>query len=105
VDDIDVLPAAEAICEAIGEHRRLGFMYQGYERIVNPIRFGRSVRGAWQLRATQVGGESRSSHFGSPSKLFDLAEMSDVAVLDAQFRPPIQRGREDDAFAEVAAEV
>jgi hypothetical protein len=72
---------------------------------VNPIRLGRSSRGTSQLRAIQVGGESRSGHFGNPPKLFDTDEMTDVVVLDAEFRVPTQYERGDDAFVEIAAEL
>jgi hypothetical protein len=100
---------------AILGHRRLSFTYRGRPRVVNPMRLGRSAKGTWQLRAVQVGGESGKSHsdkshsdksqYGGVPKLFELTEMTDVAVLDVEFRVPPQYERHDAAFVETDVEL
>jgi WYL domain len=94
---------------AILGHRRLSFTYRGRPRVVNPMRLGRSTKGTWQLRAVQVGGESDRSHSppgdrGVP-KLFELTQMTDVVMLDAEFPVPRQYERHDAAFVETDVEL
>jgi WYL domain len=96
----------DAVRSAIVGHRRLAFRYRGLPRIVNPVRLGLSGKGSWQLRAVQVGGESDSGRYGGGApKLFDLELMSDVSVLDAEFRIPRQYEPGDSAFVRIDVEL
>ncbi len=96
----------EAIRTAIRARRRLAFSYRGRPRVVNPVRLGVSGRGTWQLRAVQVGGDSASGRYGgSAPKLFDINEIVDVAVLDAQFPMPRRYEPGDASFALIDTEL
>ena len=94
-------PAEEAIRQAILSLRILSFTYQRHMRIVEPHVLG-VHRGARQLLAYQVRGESRSG--GLPEwRRFELREIADLRVLDERFagpRPGDLRG-----FDHVLAEV
>ena len=96
----------DLIRAAITGHRRLAFTYRNLPRVVNPMRLGLSPRDSWKLRAVQVGGESESGRYGgSAPKLFDVDLMTDVVVLDAEFRIPRQYQPGDDAFVLIDAEL
>jgi hypothetical protein len=96
----------ETIRAAIVLHRRLSFTYRGRPRIVNPERLGRTAKGTQQMRAVQVGGDSASGRYGgSAPKLFEVDQMVNATVLDAEFRVPRQYRRGDDAFVRIDAEL
>jgi WYL domain-containing protein len=80
-------PLIELIPDAINERKQLEFRYHSLPRVVEPMCLGEIKRGAWQLRAHQVGGRSSSSRRlpdGIP-RMFELAGMTDVAVLPDSF--------------------
>jgi hypothetical protein len=96
----------DAVRTAIVARRRLAFSYRGMHRIVNPMRLGQSGKGTWQLRAIQVGGESSTGRFGGGApKLFEIAQMAEVTVLDAEFRVPRQYQPGDSAFVSIDVEL
>lgn len=96
----------DIIRESINERKHLQFDYRGLLRIVEPMALGVGHKGDWQLRAQQIGGLSSSGKVdeGSP-KLFDVALMSAVTVLDVGFDvTPLYRSR-DQAFAHIDTEL
>lgn len=96
----------DVVRTAIVDRRRLSFTYRGRPRIVNPVRIGVSAGGDWLLRAIQVGGESRTGRYGgSAPKLFRVAQMEGVEVLDAEFQIPRQYRRGDTAFVRITSEL
>lgn len=64
------------ICEALRAHRRLRFVYDGVERIVEPYCHGRSGKGSELLRAIQVG-DSKKRGFG---KLWTISKMEGIEL-------------------------
>lgn len=67
------------ICEAIRAHRRLRFVYDGVERVVEPYCHGRSGKGSELLRAIQVNGAAQKQGYG---KLWTIAKMEAIEVGD-----------------------
>ena len=84
------------IDQAIRERRPLRFVYHGSLRVVEPQCHGRGYRGTELLRGRQVNG-------GEPSeRLFDVALIADLTLLDGYFDGPGAHYRRDDsAMAEV----
>jgi WYL domain len=98
---------AEIIHDAIQERKQLEFRYHSHPRIVEPMCLGEVKHGVWQLRAHQVGGRSSSSR-GLPDgipRMFELADMVEVAVLPGGFEIPAFYTRGDRAFVRIAAQL
>lgn len=74
------------ICEAIQQLRMLAFEYKGLRRLVAPYCYGISTADNEVLRATQVGGQSRSGGSGV-GKLWVVSEMSRIELSDEHFVP------------------
>jgi hypothetical protein len=75
--------------------------------VVEPMCFGEVKRGVWQLRAHQIGGKSSSSRSlpdGIP-RMFELADMIDVAVLPDGFDVPAFYTRGDKAFIRIVEQL
>ena len=77
------------ICTAIGQRRLLQFGYHGKLRVVAPYCHGTSTRGKDVLRGIQVRGESSSGPVIGKGigKLWALADMTGLRVLDETFEP------------------
>jgi len=77
------------ICTAIGQRRLLQFGYHGKLRVVAPYCHGTSMRGKDVLRGIQVRGESSSGPVIGKGigKLWALADMTGLRVLDETFEP------------------
>ena len=81
------------ICKAISERRLVQFGYHGKLRIVAPYCHGTSTRGKDVLRGIQLRGESSSGPVGGKGmgkpmgKLWALADMTGLRVLDETFEP------------------
>ena len=84
------------IDQAIRERRPVRFVYHGSLRVVEPQCHGRGHRGTELLRGRQING-------GEPSeRLFDVAGIADLALLEGHFDGPGPHDRRDDsAMAEV----
>lgn len=91
----------ELICDAIGARRLLRFIYEGYERVVEPHLYGINVASHEALSAYLVSGWSASSP--EPGWRNYLAQqMHDVHVLDAPFAGPRPEYNPDDpAFRQI----
>jgi hypothetical protein len=84
------------IDQAIRELRPLRFVYRGSLRVVEPQCHGRGHRGTELLRGRQVNGEEPSE------RLFDVAYLSDLVLLDGHFDGPGRHYRRNDsAMAEI----
>jgi hypothetical protein len=81
-----MMSSVELICEAIRKRTLLEFRYHDRLRVVAPYCCGVSSRGSNVLRAVQVRGESASGGLGF-GKLWTVAEIADLRVLDEPFRP------------------
>lgn len=100
-------PTADAICHAINERKLLEFRYHSLPRIVEPMCVGEVRSGVWQLRAHQTGGKSASSlHLpdGKP-RMFDLADMVEVSVLQQNFEIPVFYMRNDKGFKHITTQL
>lgn len=77
------------ICKAISERRLVQFEYHGKRRVVAPYCHGTSTRGKDVLRGIQLRGESSSGPVGGKGigKLWTLADMTALRVLDETFEP------------------
>lgn len=70
------------LAEAIRQKRRLRFLYNGRERLVEPQCYGIGTKGTELLRAHQLqGGQEREP-------LFDVAKISALEVLEQAFERP-----------------
>jgi hypothetical protein len=76
-------PKKDLICEAIEKMRIIQFRYDGRVRIVEPFCCGRSTADHSVLRGYQIGGSSSSKSVSW--KLFELAKISQLAILDVVF--------------------
>jgi len=72
------------ICSAISTRSVIGFDYDGYPRIVEPHCHGVSSKGKEVMRGFQTSGGSESGEFYG-WKLFDVAKISDLRILDETF--------------------
>jgi hypothetical protein len=84
------------LCVGIRERRLLEFTYRGLKRVVAPYCHGISTRGSEVLRGVQVRGGSHSGGFGF-GKLWTVADMKDVRVLDESFAPDDPTYNPDDS--------
>jgi hypothetical protein len=84
------------ICQAIACRRLLAFDYQGHHRVVEPYCHGTGRAGQDFLRAFQISGTSASGPLGW--KLFDLAHVSNLRVLEKQFAGRADYRAEDKAM-------
>jgi hypothetical protein len=75
------------ICEAIRGRLLLGFGYQGFLRVVQPYCHGRGSEGQELLRAVQVRGGSRSGGNIDSGKLWTVAKIVGLRVLEESFAP------------------
>jgi hypothetical protein len=72
------------ICDAIRARRLLRFVYEGYERVVEPHTYGVNTAGHEAIRAWLVGGWSESAT--EPGwRMFLIEKMRDVAALAEPF--------------------
>ena len=75
-------PVGERIIAAIKERRRLSFSYHGQRRFVEPQCLGFTAKNLESLRGYLPHGGEVSE------RLFTIAEMSDLIVLDEHFSKP-----------------
>jgi hypothetical protein len=91
----------QRICDAIRHRTRLRFIYEGYERIVEPHLYGINTASHEALSAWLVGGWSTSEP--EPGwRNYLVREMHDLQVLSAAFdgpRPGFNPA--DDSFRQV----
>jgi len=89
-----------ALVTAIEQRRRLHFVYNGKARLVEPQCYGIGTKGTELLRVHQLrGGREREP-------LFDVARISELAVLDQVFEragPNYKKG--DSAMRTIFAEL
>jgi hypothetical protein len=96
----------EVIREAIKGRRHLEFEYRGLPRVVEPMTLGIWEKGDWKLRAAQVGGLSASGKVGDGTpKLFNVALMSEVALLATTFAIPAGYEPGDKSFMLIDTEL
>ncbi|HEU4700582.1 MAG TPA: tetratricopeptide repeat protein [Gemmatimonadales bacterium] len=77
----------ELVCDAIAARRRLRFVYEGYERIVEPHLYGINTANHEALSAWLVAGWTASTP--EPGwRNYLVAEMADVHVLATPFEGP-----------------
>jgi len=94
-----------SIAIAIRTRKLLQFTYDGYPRTVEPHTYGIDGKGHQALRAYQVSGGSESGEYVG-WKLFHVAEMRGIAILEQEFSGPrsgYKRG--DKAFSKIVAEL
>ena len=75
------------ICDAVGARRLLRFVYEGYERIVEPHLYGINTRSHEALSAWIVEGWSQSSPEAG-WRNYLVADMHDIQVLAEPFPGP-----------------
>ena len=83
----------------------LSFVYDGFQRVVEPHTYGIDTKGHSALRAYQVRGGSESGEYVG-WKLFHTDQMQQVFVVTQHFsgpRPKYTRG--DKAFRVIHAEI
>lgn len=83
----------------------LSFVYDGFQRVVEPHTYGIDTKGHTALRAYQVRGGSESGEYVG-WKLFHVDQMQQVAVVTQHFsgpRPKYTRG--DKAFQVIHAQL
>lgn len=86
----------ELICNAIGARRLLRFIYEGYERIVEPHLYGINSASHEMLSAYLVGGWSASRP--EPGwRNYLVRDMHDIHALAAPFDGPRPGYNPDDA--------
>jgi predicted DNA-binding transcriptional regulator YafY len=73
----------DLICNAIAEKKIIQFRYDGYTRIVEPFCCGINTKDNYVLRSFQIGGHSSTKKNGW--KMFDLADISKLEILDDRF--------------------
>jgi hypothetical protein len=100
----------DVIREAIKGRRHLEFEYRGLPRVVEPMTLGiwekGDWKGDWKLRASQVGGLSATGKVGDGTpKLFNVALMSEVALLATTFAIPAGYERGDKSFMLIDTEL
>ena len=91
------------ICAAIVEKRLIEFELHGLHRIAEPHLFGRH-HGVLQLLVYQVGGASQSG--GLPYwRRIDLAEISELRMLEGRFQASRLPGGNPPAWDAILAQV
>jgi len=83
------------ICDAIRTRSLIEFRYHGLIRLVEPYSHGFSARGNELLRGAQVGGSSSSGGFGF-GKLWSVADIVELRLVDKQFEPGDQKYNSSD---------
>ena len=84
------------IVQAIQEKRRLRFSYHGKPRLAEPQCYGIGHKGTELIRVHQIQGGSQRE------PLFNMAEVSDLVLLDEFFtRPGPNYKRNDSAMATI----
>ena len=88
------------LVQAIGQKRRLRFIYNGKARLAEPQCYGIGTRGTELLRVHQLeGGEQ-------PEPLFDVSRIIDLEMLDERFdRPGPNYKRNDSAMKTIFAQL
>jgi len=91
---------------AITKRLQVSFDYAAQSRTVLPMALGRDAAGAWQVRAQQVSGGSSSGRLDPETpKLWKLAEMSNIVLLDVIFEIPRQYRPGDKSMRHIEAEL
>ena len=83
------------IVQAIQEKRRLRFSYHGRTRLAEPQCYGISHKGTELIRVHQIQGGSQ------PEPLFNMAEVSDLVLLDEFFTKPGPNYKRDDSAMKI----
>jgi hypothetical protein len=83
------------ICDAIRARRLLRFVYDGYERIIEPHVYGVNTAGHEAVSGFLVGGWS-SSETEPGWRMFLIDQMRDVAALAERFEGSREGYRADD---------
>jgi hypothetical protein len=83
------------IVQAIREKRRLRFSYHGRTRLAEPQCYGIGHKGTELIRVHQIQGGSQ------PEPLFNMAEVSDLVVLDEFFTKPGPNYKRDDSAMKI----
>ena len=93
------------ICDAVGARRLLRFVYDGYERVVEPHLYGINTQNHEMLSCWLVGGWSKSE--AAPGwRNYLVRDMADVHVLADGFDGPREGyNPDDDAFRQVFCRV
>jgi len=93
------------ICDAVRARRLLRFVYDGYERVVEPHLYGINTQNHEMLSCWLVGGWSKSE--AAPGwRNYLVRDMADVHVLAEAFeRPREGYNPDDDAFHQVFCRV
>lgn len=86
----------QLICQAIQEQRHLEFYYGGYRRVVEPHCHGVTTAGNEVLRGFQFAGSSKSGN-SFQAKLFEVAKMSRIKLLNSTFQNPHKNYRKNDS--------
>ena len=81
----------QTIVQAIRGRRRLRFVYNGRERMVEPQCYGIGARGTELLRGYQLTGGSQ------PEPLFDVSKISGLVLLDERFSAPGPHYKKNDS--------
>ena len=93
------------IKSAIQNKQLLGFVYDGYSRVVEPHTYGTDTKGHSAMRAFQVTSGSESGEYVG-WKMFHTSQMRQVLVLSERFsgpRPKYVRG--DSGFSVIQAQL
>jgi hypothetical protein len=99
-------PSIGMIHEAIHGRKRLFFRYLGFPRVVEPTRLGIGNKGYWQISAPQIRGRSRTGNIGhGEPKLFNVAWMQGLSLLDESFNIPALYSRGDKRFRRIDTEL
>jgi len=81
----------KVIADSIRNRRRLGFIYHGTPRIVEPQCYGIGTKGTGLLRVHQLqGGDQREP-------LFDVSKIRDLVPLDQVFTHPGPNYKKNDS--------
>jgi hypothetical protein len=90
----------QALVEAVKDRRRLRFVYNGRQRLVEPQCYGIGAKGTELLRVHQLlGGEEREP-------LFNVSKIVGLEVLDEVFdRPGPHYKKGDSAMKVILAEL
>src|SRR6266568_446145 len=91
------------ICQAIAMQLLVHFWYDGLPRTVEPHLHGTSTVGKSLLRGYQVAGFSRHADRGW--RLFEVAKMAQIVILDEPFVIRADYRRRDKAFRTVHCSV
>jgi hypothetical protein len=86
-----VMNPNQVLVRAIGQRRRLRFLYNGKARLVEPQCYGIGTKGTELLRVHQLrGGREREP-------LFDVSKISELEVLDQAFDRAGPNYKKDDS--------